>query len=83
MMVPTLGRPVLATPVRVFVPDAFPSLASSVQRLIFIGFDNVFFSIDYFSMSVLTASPTSSLCTWFWQNRSMPSSLMCALFWQN
>jgi hypothetical protein len=65
MMVPTLGRPVLATPGRAFVPDAFPSLESSAQRLIFIGFDNVFFGIDYFSMSALTASPTSSLRTRF------------------
>jgi hypothetical protein len=34
---------VLATPVRVFVPDASPGLASSDQCLVFIGIDNVFF----------------------------------------
>jgi hypothetical protein len=83
MMVPTLGRPILATPGCAVVPDAFLSLASSVQHLIFIGFDNIFFNIDYFSMSALTASPTSSLRTRFWQNRSMSSSPTCALFWQN
>jgi hypothetical protein len=55
MMVPTLGCPVLATPGCVFVPDTFPSLASSVQRLVFIGFNNVFFSIDYFALSTSTA----------------------------
>jgi hypothetical protein len=75
MMFPTLGRPVLATPGHAFIPDAdaFPSLASSVQCLVFIG-------IDYFSTSALTVSPTSSLCTQFWKNRSIPSSLMCACF---
>jgi hypothetical protein len=78
MMVPTLGCPVLATPGCAFVPDAFPGLASSAQHLVFIGFDNVFFGIDYFSMSASTASSTLSLRTWFWQNRSMPSSPTCA-----
>jgi hypothetical protein len=82
-MVPTLGRPVLATPGRAFIPDTFPSLASSTQRLVFIGFNNVFIGIDYFSTSALTTSPTLSLCTRFWQNRSMPSSPTCAWFWQN
>jgi hypothetical protein len=56
----------LATPSRAFITDAFPSLARSVQHLIFIGFDNVFFGIDYFSMSSSTTSPTSSLLTQFW-----------------
>jgi hypothetical protein len=83
MMVPTLGRLVLATPGRAFIPDAFSDLASSVQRLVFIGFDNVFIGIDYFSMSTLTTSPTSSLCTRFWQDWSMPLSPTCAWFWQN
>jgi hypothetical protein len=46
-MVPTLGRPVLATPGRAFILDVFPSLASSAQCLVFIGFDNVFFGTDY------------------------------------
>jgi hypothetical protein len=55
-MVPTLGRPVFATPGRAFIPDVFLRLASSMQHLVFIG-------IDYFSTSALTASPTSSLCT--------------------
>jgi hypothetical protein len=68
MMVPTLGRPVLATPGRAFIPDVLPSLASSAQRLIFIGFNNAFIGIDYFSTSALTVSPTSSLCTRVWQN---------------
>jgi hypothetical protein len=82
-MVPTLGRPILATPGHAFIPDALLSLASSAQRLVFIGFDNVFIGIDYFSTSTLTTSPTSSLCTRFWKNRSMPSYLTCAWFWQN
>jgi hypothetical protein len=43
----------LATPGSAFVCDAFLSLASSAQRLIFIGFDNVFFDID--------TSPTTTL----------------------
>jgi hypothetical protein len=72
MMVPTLGRSILATPGRAFIPDTFPSLASSSQRIVFIRFNNVFIGIDYFSMSVLTASPTSSLFTRFWQKLSMP-----------
>jgi hypothetical protein len=59
-MVPTLGRPVLATSGRAFIPDAFLSLASSAQRLNFIGFDIVFLGIDYFSTSSSTASPTLS-----------------------
>jgi hypothetical protein len=62
-MVPTLERPVLATPGHAFIPDAFPSLASSAQRLVFIGFKNVFFRIDYFSTSASTASLTLSLLT--------------------
>jgi hypothetical protein len=62
-MVPALGRPVLATLGRAFIPDAFPSLASSAQRLIFIDFDNVFFGIDCFSMFASTTSPTLSLLT--------------------
>jgi hypothetical protein len=62
MMVPTLGRPVLATPGRAFI---LGSLASSAQRLVFIDFDNIFVGIDYFSTSSLTTSPTSSLLTWF------------------
>jgi hypothetical protein len=37
---------VLATPPRAFVPDASLCLASSDRRLVFIGIDNVFFSID-------------------------------------
>ena len=45
MMVPALARPVLATPVRAFVPDAFPGLASSDRRLVLIGIDNVFIGI--------------------------------------
>jgi hypothetical protein len=65
MMVPTLKRPVLATPGRSFIPDAFPSLESSAHRLVFIGFDNVFIDIDFFSTSASTASPTLSLCTRF------------------
>jgi hypothetical protein len=65
MMVLTLGRPVLATPKRAFIPDMFPSLASSAQRLIFISFNNVFIGIDYFSMSTSKASPTSYLRTRF------------------
>jgi hypothetical protein len=44
-------------------PDAFPSLARSVQCLVFIGCDNVFIIIDYFSTSASTLSPTSSLLT--------------------
>jgi hypothetical protein len=44
----------LATPGRSFVPDVFPSLASSAQCLVFIGFDNVFFGINYFSLSAST-----------------------------
>jgi hypothetical protein len=67
LMVPTFGRPVLATPGRAFFFDAFSSLASSTQHLIFIGFNNVFFGIDNFSMSASTASPSSH--TRFWQNR--------------
>jgi hypothetical protein len=46
MMEPTLERPVLATPGCAFIHDAFPSLASSTQRLVFIGFDNILFCID-------------------------------------
>jgi hypothetical protein len=83
MMVPTLGRPVLATLGCAFVLDTFPSLASLVQRLVFIGLDNVFFGIDYFSMSASIVSLTLSLRTWLWQNRSMPSSPTCTWFWQN
>jgi hypothetical protein len=41
MIVPTLERPVLATPEGAFVPDAFLSLATSVQCFNFIGFDNI------------------------------------------
>jgi hypothetical protein len=48
---------------RAFIPHAFPNLANLAQRLIFIGFDNVFFSIDYFSTSFSTVSLTSSLHT--------------------
>jgi hypothetical protein len=66
MMVPTVRRPVLATPVRAFIPDVFPSMTSLMQHLVFIDFDNVFIGIDYFSMSALTTSPTSSLFTRFW-----------------
>jgi hypothetical protein len=73
----------LATPIHAFVPNTFPCLASSAQRVVFVGFDNIFIGIDYFSMSASTASLTSSLRTRFWQNRSMPSSLMGAWFWQN
>jgi len=40
--------PVLATPVRAFVPDASPSLAISDRCLVFVGLDNVFFGIDTF-----------------------------------
>jgi hypothetical protein len=80
-MVPTLGRPVLATPCRAFILDEFPSLASSAQCLLLIGFDNVFFGINYFSMFASTTSLTSSLRTRFWQNRT--SSPMYAWFWQN
>jgi hypothetical protein len=65
MMVPTLGHPVLATPGHAFIPDAFPSLASSAQRLVYISFDNVFIGIDYFSTSASTMSPTSPLHTQF------------------
>jgi hypothetical protein len=61
IMVPTLGRRVLATPVRAFIADVFPILASSAQCLVFIGFDNVFIGIDYFSTATLTVLPTSSL----------------------
>jgi hypothetical protein len=64
-MVPTPGRPVLETPGRTFVLDAFPILTSSTQRLVFIGFNNVFFGIDYFSTSASTASLTSTLLTRF------------------
>ena len=42
MMVPAPARLVLAIQVRAFVPDAFPSLASSDRLLVFIGLDNVF-----------------------------------------
>ena len=35
------------------------------------------------STTVSTTSPTSFICTRFWQNRCMPLSPMCALFWQN
>ena len=45
MMVPLYACSVLATPPRAFVPDAFPCLASSDRRLVFIGIDNVFFGI--------------------------------------
>jgi hypothetical protein len=45
-MVPTLRHPVLATPVHAFVNDVFLSPASSMHRLVFIGFDNVFIGID-------------------------------------
>jgi hypothetical protein len=62
-MVPTLGHPILATPGRAFIPNTFSSLASLAQCLVFIGFDNVFFRIDYFSMSASTVSPTLSLLT--------------------
>jgi hypothetical protein len=62
-MVPALGHLVLATLGRAFIPDEFPSLASSAQCLIFIGFDNVFFGIDCFSMFASTTSPTLSLLT--------------------
>jgi hypothetical protein len=83
MMVPILARPVLATLVRAFVPDASPGLASSDRRLVFIGIDNVFFGIDS-PTTASTASPTSSsLRTRFWQNRCMPSSPTCAWFWHN
>jgi hypothetical protein len=61
IMVPTLEHPVLATPGRAFIPDAFPSLACFPQRLVFIGFDNVFFGIDYFSTSASSVLPTSTL----------------------
>jgi hypothetical protein len=54
MMVPTLRQPVLATLGHAFILDVFPSLASLAQRLVFIGFDNVFIGINYFSMSALT-----------------------------
>jgi hypothetical protein len=53
MIVPTPGRPVLATPGHAFVPDAFPSLANSAKCLVFIGFDNVFFGIDTSPTNVL------------------------------
>jgi hypothetical protein len=69
IMVPTFGRSVLATPGRTFIPDALPILASSTQRLVFIGFDNIFFGTDYFPTSTSTMSPTSSSCTRFWQTR--------------
>jgi hypothetical protein len=62
---------------------AHASLASSPQCLVFIGFNNVFFDIDYFSMSTSIASPTLSLRTRFWQNQSMPSFSTFAWFWQN
>jgi hypothetical protein len=73
----------LAISGRAFVPDTFPSLANSVQRLIFIGFNNIFFGIDYFSMTASTASLTSSLHTRFWKNQSMPSFPTCTWFWEN
>jgi hypothetical protein len=33
MMVPIFARPVLATPMRAFVPDTLPSLANSALRI--------------------------------------------------
>jgi hypothetical protein len=67
IMVPSLRCPVCAIPDRAFIPNAFPSLASSRQHLVFIGFDNAFFGTDYFPTSASTASLTSSLSTQFWQ----------------
>lgn len=46
VLVPLYACSVLATPLRAFVPDASPCLASSDRRLVFIGLDNVFFGID-------------------------------------
>jgi hypothetical protein len=59
-------------PVRSSIPDSFPCLASSAQRIVFIVCDNVFFSTETSSTSASTASPTSSLQTRLCQNRSMP-----------
>ena len=41
-VVPAPACTVLATPLRAFVPDVFPGLASLGRRLVYIGFDNVF-----------------------------------------
>lgn len=38
MMVPVFARPVLATPMRAFVPDMLPSLASSAQRAAYLNY---------------------------------------------
>ena len=46
MMVPAPRTPGTGNTGSVFVPDAFPSLANSDRRLVFIGFDNVL-GIDY------------------------------------
>ena len=78
MMVPAPARLVLAIPARAFIPDEFPSLASSDRCLVFIG-DNVWASTPS-STTASTASPTSSMRTRFWQTRSMPSSPLCAWF---
>jgi hypothetical protein len=48
MMVFALTRLILATSARASVPDASPSLACSVQRFNFIGFNNVFLRIGFF-----------------------------------
>jgi Mg2+ and Co2+ transporter CorA len=48
MVATTPARLVLATPVRAFVPDAFPSLANSRRTPRLRRHDNVFFGIDTF-----------------------------------
>lgn len=43
---PIYARPVLATPMRVFVLDVSPDLANPVRHLVYDGFDNIIFDID-------------------------------------
>ena len=74
MMVTAPARPVLATPLHAFVPDVSPSLASSGRHLVYIGFDNVIFSIHsllcdcldhttdfFYAYSVLTKPKSASV----------------------
>jgi hypothetical protein len=55
IMVPALARPVLATPVRVFVPDASPGLENPDRRLVFIDF---VFAYIVLAKRIMPSSPT-------------------------